>query len=253
MSDLWRFPVKSFGGERVRRAFVGPFGMIGDRRHAVQDEDGTPLSARRAHALLGFSARYADAEAAEGAEVTTPQGLTLDADDPALAREIAAAVDRPVTVARSAVGIHDAAPLHLVSTSSLAAVEGWLAGEEVDRRRFRANVILELERPEPFTEMGWVGARIAVGEGGAVLEVVSPTERCAVTTYDPDTLERDNRVLAGLARERDNLFGVYARVRRPGWVEVGATVRRALAASPPLDLDADPPTMDIPPRGGAVW
>ena len=31
MSDLWRFPVKSFGGERVRRAFVGPFGLLGDR------------------------------------------------------------------------------------------------------------------------------------------------------------------------------------------------------------------------------
>ena len=43
-----------------------------------------------------------------------------------------------------------------------------------------------------------------------MLAVVSPTERCAVTTFDPDTLERDNRVLAGLARERENFFGVYA-------------------------------------------
>jgi hypothetical protein len=35
--------------------------------------------------------------------------------------------------------------------------------------------------------------------------VVSPTERCAITTFDPDTLERDNRVLAGLARA-DRLY-----------------------------------------------
>jgi hypothetical protein len=27
------------------------------------------------------------------------------------------------------------------------------------------------------------------------LEVVSPTERCAITTFDPDTLERDSRVV----------------------------------------------------------
>ena len=212
----------------MRRAFVGPFGLIGDRRHAVEDEDGTPLSARRVHGLLGFGARYADGEAAEGAGVTTPSGWELDPDDPALSRELAELVGRPVRVVRSAVGVHDAAPIHLVSTSSLAAVGDWLAGEEVDRRRFRANVVIELDDPEPFAEMGWVGAVLELGDGGPVIEVVSPTERCAVTTFDPDTLERDNRVLAGLARERENLFGVYAQVRRPGWAEVGAPVRRTL-------------------------
>ena len=54
--------------------------------------------------------------------------------------------------------------------------------------------------------------------------MISPTERCAITTLDPDTLERDNRVLAGLARERENLFGVYARVVRAGWAEVGGPI-----------------------------
>jgi uncharacterized protein YcbX len=232
VSDIWRFPVKSFGGERVRRAFIGPFGLIGDRRHAVRDEDGTPLSARRAHALLGFTARYEDGEAAEAASVTTPSGFELAPDDPGLARELSDLLGRRVGMAHSAVGVHDAAPVHLVSTSSLAAVGEWIGGEEVDRRRFRANVVVELERPEPFGEMGWVGARLELGEDGPVLEVVSPTERCAVTTFDPDTLERDNRILAGLARERENLFGVYARVRRPGWAEVGAPVRRTPAGGP---------------------
>ncbi len=219
--------MKSFGGERVRRAFVGPFGLIGDRRHAVEDDEGTPLSARRAHALLGFAARYADGEAAEGAGVTTPAGFELDPDDPARARELSELVGRPVRVVPSAVGVHDAAPVHILSTASLHAAGAWLAGEEVDRRRFRANVIVEPDDPTPFGEADWVGALLELGDGGPVLEVVSPTERCAVTTFDPDTLQRDNRVLAGLARDRDNLFGVYARVRRPGWAEVGAPVRRA--------------------------
>jgi len=31
-------------------------------------------------------------------------------------------------------------------------------------------------------------------------------------------------VLAGLAHARENLFGVYARVARPGWAWVGAPV-----------------------------
>ncbi|HVH00434.1 MAG TPA: MOSC N-terminal beta barrel domain-containing protein [Miltoncostaeaceae bacterium] len=229
VSDLWRFPVKSFGGERVRRAFLGPFGILGDRRHAVIDGEGNPLTARRAHALLGFRASCEDAESGEGVTVTTPEGWDLPWDDPGLADEVGRALGHPVRLARSAVGVHDAAPVHLLTSASLTAAQEWVAGEEIDRRRFRANVILELDEPEPFAEAGWIGRALALGDGGAVIEVVSPTERCAITTFDPDTLERDNRVLAGLARSRENLFGVYARVARPGWVWVGGAARLAPA------------------------
>lgn len=232
MSDLWRYPVKSFAGERVRRAFLGPFGIVGDRRHAVVDAAGEPLSARRVHALLGYSARYDDAESAERATVVTPDGRELEPADRALSSELSELAGRPVSLIRSAIGAHDAAPVHLLAAASLAAVGEWIGGEEVDRRRFRANVVIETDDPEPFPEAGWLGALLQLGEGGPIVEVISPTERCAVTTFDPDTLERDNRVLAGLARERDNLFGVYARVRRPGWAEVGATVRVAPPRAP---------------------
>lgn len=229
VSDLWRFPVKSFAGERVRRAFVGPFGLLGDRHHAVLTAEGETLTARRVHALLGFAARCGDPDTGERVEVTTPSGLTLPWDDPAVDAEVAAVLGREAGLVRSAVAIHDAAHVHLLTTASLAAAEAWVDGEPIDRRRFRANLIVEAEGDEPFTENGWIGRSIAVGERGPVLRVVSPTERCAITTFDPDTLERDNRVLAGLARHRENLFGVYAQVVRAGWVEVGAPVRSAPA------------------------
>lgn len=218
--------MKSFAGERARRAFLGPFGVLGDRRVAVVGDDGHALTARRASALLGFRARCSDGEAGEGVHVETPEGWERAWDDPALAAEVSRALGRSVRLARSAVGVHDAAPLHLVTTASLAAASRWLGGDEVDRRRFRANVIVEAEDGAPFGEEAWPGLRMRLGEDGPLLQVVSPTERCAVTTFDPDTLERDNRVLAGLARERENLFGVYARVLRPGWVRVGAPVTR---------------------------
>lgn len=227
MSDLWRFPVKSFGGERTRRAFVGPFGLLGDRRHAVVDDSGEPLSARRAHALLGFQAHCEEPDAGEGVHVATPEGWELAWDEPALAAELTTAIGRDVRLVRSPMGVHDAAPIHILSTASLAAVSDWIGGEEVDRRRFRANLIVEMTDSRPFAEAAWVGASIAIGDDGPILQVVSPTERCAVTTFDPDTLARDNRVLAGLARETDNLFGVYALVGRSGWVEVGAPIRMA--------------------------
>jgi uncharacterized protein len=194
------------------------------------DAEGNPLTARRAHALLGFRAACADPETGEGVEVTTAEGWELPWDDPAVADEVGRALGYPVTLVRSAIGVHDAAPVHLLTTSSLTAAQGWVAGEEIDRRRFRANVIVDLDDPEPFAEAGWVGGALALGDDGPVLQVVSPTERCAITTFDPDTLERDNRVLAGLARERENLFGIYARVAKPGWARVGAAV--TLAAAP---------------------
>ena len=233
VSDLWRFPVKSFGGERMRRAFVGPFGLLGDRRQAVVDESGQAMTARRAHALLGFAARCGAPDTGEGVEVTTPSGLALPWDDPAVSEELAAALGQAATLARSAVGVHDAAPVHIVSTASLEAGARWTGGEPLDRRRFRANLVVETDDAQAFGEAVWVGGTLSIGHEGPLLRIVSPTERCAVTTFDPDTLERDNRVLAGLARERDNFFGVYAAVARGGWVAVGDTVRIAAAAGVP--------------------
>ena len=107
--------------------------------------------------------------------------------------------------------------MHLLTSASLTAAQEWVGGEEIDRRRFRANVVVELD-DAGAVRRGRLGrsGRSRSGDDGPVLQVVSPTERCAITTFDPDTLERDNRVLAGLARDRENLFGVYARVARPG-------------------------------------
>lgn len=206
---------------------MGPFGLLGDRRYAAVDDTGEPLTARRAHALLGFRARCAEGDAGEGVEVTTPGGWELAWDDPGVSGELESALGRPARLVRSAVGVHDAAPIHILGTASLNEIGAWCDGEEVDRRRFRANLVVELTDTRPFAEAAWVGGSIRVGDDGPVLKVVSPTERCAVTTFDPDTLERDNRILAGLARETENLLGVYALVERGGWVEVGASLRFA--------------------------
>jgi uncharacterized protein YcbX len=215
----------------VRRAFVGPFGLLGDRRVAAVAEDGEALTARRAHALLGFGARCGRPDTGEDARVTTPSGVALPWDDPAIAEEVSRALGRPVEMLESAVGVHDAAAVHLVGTASLEAATAWTDGEPIDRRRFRANLVVETEEGRPFAEAGWVGGVLEVGDSGPRLRVISPTERCAVTTFDPDTLDRDNRVLAGLARDRDNLFGVYAAVARPGWIAVGDEVRLRAAAA----------------------
>lgn len=223
VADLWRFPVKSFGGERLRRAFVGPFGLLGDRRYAVDGGEG-PLTARRAPALLAFRAGYGETEVAERVTVALPDGQVVPIDDDVLRAALREAIATDVSITESPLGIFDAAPLHLLGEPSIAAL-GEAVGMELDRRRFRANILVEPDGGKPFAEDGWIGGRLTIGE--ALVEVVVNTERCAVTTFDPDTQERHPDVLKALATTRENLFGVYARVLRPGWVATGDPINRA--------------------------
>ena len=61
VAQLWRFPVKAMGGQRVDEVRVDRRGVHADRLWAVRDlENEVTASARRVPALLGCSARYAD-------------------------------------------------------------------------------------------------------------------------------------------------------------------------------------------------
>lgn len=241
-SDLWRYPVKSFAGERLRKVFVGPLGLMGDRRGAAIDERGRVLSARRVSGLLGFRARYTD-EAATSLEITAPTGESFAPDDPGISDLLWPLLDGPGQIAHAPAAVHDVAPVHLISTASLAALGRLVGDDEIDRRRFRANLIVESATAEPFRESTWVGTSLRVGEAGPVLQVISPTERCAVTSFDPDTLERAPHIHATIANRRENFFGVYAVVAAPGWVTVGdrITVSEAFAEDPTARVPRNPP------------
>jgi len=63
VAELWRYPVKSLGGERLARATLEPRGLTGDRLWAVRGEDGrigsgkTARRFRRMPHLLSLTAR----------------------------------------------------------------------------------------------------------------------------------------------------------------------------------------------------
>jgi uncharacterized protein YcbX len=80
---------------------------------------------------------------------------------------------------------------------------------------------------EAHAEDAWVGSLLRAGE--ARLRVVRLDPRCALTTLDPDTGERDAdtlRWLAGYRRHEDGevYCGIYADVEAPGRVRVGDEV-----------------------------
>jgi hypothetical protein len=96
----------------------------------------------------------------------------------------------------------------------------------VDSRRFRA--LFELDGCEEHEEDAWEGRRLQAGE--ALIEVGGPVIRCAVTTRDPDTGERDLDALGliagyrGRGEEGEIFFARYGRVVEPGLVRVGDEV-----------------------------
>src|SRR6478609_607866 len=54
------YPVKSFAGLDVGSARVLPWGLADDRRWAVVDPDGEPVTAREANVLLSLTAEVLD-------------------------------------------------------------------------------------------------------------------------------------------------------------------------------------------------
>jgi uncharacterized protein YcbX len=129
---------------------------------------------------------------------------------------------RLVRADRASDGMH--APVSLVSDGSLGRLAEVAGRAHVDSRRFR--MLFEVAECEPHEEDTWEGVAFHVGE--ATIRVARPVDRCAVTTRDPETGERDLDTLRLLKeyrgqRESDGavLFGVYATVERPGVVRVG--------------------------------
>jgi uncharacterized protein YcbX len=226
VTELWRFPVKSLQGERLRSAELGPLGIAGDRQWALFDVGtGFGLTARRVPDLLFASARTRDG----AVEIVLPDG-TVTADDDVLSdwagRRIAL---RPATDAPpryegtddeetweewegAAGAFHDnpAFRITLVSTGTLGT---W------DRRRFRANVVLDGAGEDQLA-----GTRQRLGT--AVLELVEPVSRCVmVTRPQPGGIGRDNGVLKTVHRERGGVLAVGAGVVTPGVVAAGDELR----------------------------
>jgi len=125
----------------------------------------------------------------------------------------------------------DYAPLHLITTASLRALERLEPGASFDRRRFRANLVVDVEG-ERFVENAWMGRTLRVGS--ALLEVFDPAGRCVVTTLPQDGLAREPAVLRAIARANavpsltkapgetvEAVVGVYARVVHPGVIATG--------------------------------
>jgi uncharacterized protein YcbX len=222
VAELWRYPVKSLLGEQLDHVDVDERGIVGDRLFAVTDCNGklgSGKTSRRFRRLDGLFDLRAHGDAA-APFVTLPDGRELAVGDSRLDTFLSGRYGDELRVAReSSVRHHDAAPLHLLTTSSLRWLAERLPSSAVDRRRFRPNVLLDGGSAAVLAEDSWVGSRFALGS--TVICVRARTDRCVMTTNAQSELPQDPAILRAVTELNDTFLGVFADVERPGTVGVG--------------------------------
>jgi hypothetical protein len=194
----------------------------------VGDDSGFPwLSASRLPELLLYHPVGLDESTGEPlpTHVRTPDGSCLELRSAELKAELAERFGSGLDLMQLKHGIFDEAAVSVISLATIAGI-GREAGLDLDRRRFRANIVLETECCEPFLEDGWVGGMLVFG-GGDPRPAVSVTMRdvrCVMLNLDPETAEQNARVMKTVVRLNKNNAGVYTTVVQRGMIRVGDRV-----------------------------
>ena len=242
LAEIRVYPVKSLAGGTVSSAEVEPWGLRHDRRWVVLEADGTRLSAREEHRMLGLVATATD----DGIEITAPDGETISVAAPVDADLVPTSVsrldsvrvapdsanawlsdrlDRPVrlgwlddprrrTVSPAHGGeegdpltVADAGPLLLTSTSSLDQLNDWMTEGAVARGE-EPHAPMEMLRFRPNVTVDDVPEPFEedgwrqIRISAATFRFAEICDRCVMTTLDPQTLTGGKEPLRTLAKHR---------------------------------------------------
>ena len=251
VESLWRYPVKSMRGEELDEAFAGFSGIYGDRLFAFKSSaspKGFPyFTAREQTKLLQYRPRFrypdkaarpinlSEAESMGAnpvsanpselvVDVKTPDGRTLAIDDTALTTMVRADIDEKhqLTLMRSERAMTDCRPFSMFSLQSARQLAEE-TGTPMDKRRFRANVYVDLTSAQGFAENDFVGRSLRIGPK-AVVTILERDPRCMMITLDPDTGEKTPAILKKVAQAHDGMAGVYGAVIVEGMLHKGDSV-----------------------------
>src|SRR6266498_2769964 len=251
VDSLWRYPVKSMRGEELDEAFAGFSGIYGDRLFAFKSSaspKGFPyFTAREQRRLLQYrpSIRYPDKAAqpinltdaeSMGAnpvsadpselmiDIETPDGRTLPIDDPTLMEMVRTDIDEKhhLTLMRSERALTDCRPVSIFSLQSARQL-GEETGVPIDKRRFRANIYVDLASSDGFAENDFVGRSLRIGSK-VVVRILERDARCVMITLDPDTGEKTPAILKKVAQAHEGMAGVYGAVIVEGMLHKGDSI-----------------------------
>jgi uncharacterized protein YcbX len=228
---IFRYPVKSMGGERLAAAGLGWHGLDGDRRLAfrrIDDRSGFPwLTASKLPDLLLFTPQRRENSTQRDlpSHICTPEGKELPVFGEELAADVGRRYGAPVQMMQLNHGIFDDASISVITLDTVREIAR-LAGRDADVRRFRPNIVVSLLQSTSFQEDGWLGGVLSFGQGSEApaISVTMRDVRCSMVNLDPDSASPAPEVLKAVVRANQNNAGIYGAVTRTGQVEVGQTV-----------------------------
>lgn len=265
--QLWRYPVKSMAGETIPVAQIAPGrGIAGDRAFAVIDQETGAVASAKHPRKWGGLLQCKATTVGDRVRVELPDGTSLDPSASDAEQRLSAlfgralrvsatpprqatyeeydAADRsaktgPLAVGAGAGTFFDFAPIHLVTTATLARLRELVPDSRVEPARFRPNLVVDTGDAPGFVENEWNGRVIAVGSE-VRLCVVFTCPRCVMTTLPQEGLPADPAVLRTAAEHNEQWFpllgkklptvGMYATVVRGGMIRTGDAVRLEGAA-----------------------
>ncbi|MCA0997829.1 MOSC domain-containing protein [Alloyangia pacifica] len=232
VTQIWRHPIKAHGREALDRVTLTAHHCLPfDRAWAVAHEnsaaDGSEWArcgnfsrGAKAPQLMAISAELNEAAGTITLHHPDRPDLTIDPD-----RDGDAFLDwvRPLMpedraqsarlVRAQARGMTDAPfpSITLCNMASHRAVEAQI-GQPLSIHRWRGNIWLD--GLAPWQEFDWVGRQVKIGS--AILTVRERTGRCAATTANPETGQRDADTLGALRHWGHTDFSVQAEVTTGG-------------------------------------
>jgi uncharacterized protein YcbX len=243
-------------GEELEEAFVGFAGVYGDRLFAFKSSaapKGFPyLTGREQEGMLLYRPRFRHPERAAkppnlseaesmapginplfadpadlAVDVETPSGQVLGVDDPALMSLLAKRMGdgHVLVLRRSERAMTDCRPISLFSIQTGRQL-GDAIGTTIDKRRFRANIYMDLAPAAGFAEDAYVGRTLRIGPK-VVISVLERDPRCKMITLDPDTAEPNAQLLRTVNQSHDNKAGVYGAVLVEGTIRRGDVIELA--------------------------
>lgn len=243
VAAIFTSPVKSLALNQPESVTVGFSGIVEDRRFHLVDAEGRLLTQRQQGRLVLVKAEYsADTEALtlrfpDGQQVDGPTELGGPASTVIWGRQVpgrevagpwgealSSFCGSPVRLVKtdSPGDSFDEYPVSLLSQASIDFLDGRVNGAPAfEGRRFRPTFLID--GCSPHEEDFWLGGFVQIGPDLRI-RLVSPDPRCAITTLDPDTGERDfdvpKLVLGYRPNPRAAYFGVYGTVESTGTVSV---------------------------------
>jgi uncharacterized protein YcbX len=257
-------------GEELNGTHISLGGVLGDRSYALIDtETNKVISAKNPKKwpnFFSFRAAYTaplEFNTTQPVWITLPDGRVLHSDQADLNQQLSDFLGSSVKLATQAPeaatleqywpeyegenneisseavagdapqgSFFDYAALHLITTSSIEALQKLYPEGRFEVRRFRPNITIDTSGLTGFVENDWVGKTIKIGDT-LRLQVSDPCPRCVMPTLAQGDLPADSGILKAVAQNRPHVpfagkalpsVGIYAKVIEAGWVKRGDTI-----------------------------